>query len=144
MRWWIPAGLIVSAALTSPARADGDEERTKRVTAFSESHKLAESKLYGTLSERGYVKQADVQAGPPEALRFGAMVDGKPATLLYLPAQAGDPPRPEGLYLVGPEGSPRPLSPDAKETSFNRALAGAVRSGRKAPAPPRGEDPAAL
>lgn len=143
MRWWIPAGLLLSAALAPAARAEGEDERAKRVAAFSQSHKLGDSKLYGTLTERGYVKQADVQAGPPEALRFGAMVDGKPATLLYLPAQAGDPPRPEGLYLVGPEGSPRPLSPDPRESSFNRALAGAVRSGRKAPAP-QGADPAAL
>lgn len=144
MRWWIPAALLLSVTLTPAAQAEDEEERAKRVAAFSESHKLAESKLYGALTQRGYVKLADVQAGPPEALRFGAMVDGKPATLLYLPAQAGDPPRPEGLYLVGPEGAPRPLSPDPREASFNRALAGAVRSGRNAPPPPHGEDPAAL
>lgn len=140
MRWW-----LLLAALSMPAAGenDADAERGRRVAAFAESHKLSDAKLYGALSEQGYIRHADVHAGPPETLRFGATVDGRPAVLLYLPAQAGDPPRPEGLYLEAQDGAPRPLTPDGRAGSFNQALAGAVRSGRRAP-PPSGADPRSL
>ncbi|TBR24668.1 hypothetical protein EPO15_03715 [bacterium] len=141
MRWWTLA--LLSLALPAAADPGADEERAKRLSTFAEQHKLADSKLYGSLAAQGYIQHADVHAGPPDTLRFGALVDGKPAVLLFLPAAAGDPPRPEGLYLEAADGAPRPLSPDPRSRSLNQALAGAVRAGRNAP-PPQKEDPANL
>lgn len=141
MRWWTLA--LLSLSLPAAAEPGAEEERAKRLSSFAEEHKLADSKLYGSLGAHGYLAHADVHAGPPETLRFGALVDGKPAVLLFLPAAAGDPPRPEGLYLEASDGAPRPLSPDPRSRSLNQALAGAVRSGRQAPAP-KAADPASL
>jgi hypothetical protein len=135
---------LLSLSLPAAAVEPGaEEERAKRLSSFAEENKLADSKLHGSLGAHGYLRHADVHAGPPAALRFGALVDGKPAVLLFLPAAAGDPPRPEGLYLEAADGAPRPLSPDPRARSLNQALAQAVRSGRQAPAP-QAADPASL
>lgn len=63
MRWWTLA--LLSLAIPATADPAADEERAKRVAAYSEEHKLKESKLYGSLGQSGYLQHTDVHASPP-------------------------------------------------------------------------------
>lgn len=147
MPWWkrlaVRAVLVLAVA---PSVAQETDERAKRLSEFNAAHKLEQSKLYTALGENGYLKDADVVKGPPEAAAFRVVVDGKFSRLLYVPAQEGTPPIPEGLYLIPDEGNglPRPLRPDPRGDGLNSALGGALRQARRAPAEPAGADPAVL
>ncbi|MBI5596801.1 MAG: hypothetical protein HY928_11980 [Elusimicrobia bacterium] len=138
--------LLLAAAVTPSSAAQEPDDRAKRLAEFNQTHKLEQSKLYTALGEKGYLKNAEVVKGPPEAASFGVMLDGKVSRLLYMPAQDGEPPVPEGLYLVpeGEDGVPRPLNPDPRSGGLNSALGGALRQARRAPAAPAGADPAVL
>lgn len=147
--WWskrLAVRLLLILAVAPSAAAQEPDERAKRLAEFDKTHHLEQSKLYGALGEKGYLKNAEVVPGPPESASFRVLLDGKVSRLLYMPAQDGTPPVPEGLYLVpeGKDGVPRPLSPDPRAPGLNAALGGALRQARRAPAAPAGADPAVL
>ena len=146
-RWKRLAVRVLLALAVAPSAAAQElDARAKRLAEFDKAHRLDQSKLYGALGEKGYLKNAEVVKGPPEAASFKVLLDGKVSRLLYMPAQAGEPPVPEGLYFVpeGKDGVPQPLNPDPRAGGLNAALGGALRQARRAPAPPAGADPAVL